>query len=55
MASEAYNKALEIDKSNNIAITKLSMITQLFNYHPNTKNTEIQHQPFNYSDVYEYY
>ena len=41
MASEAYNKALEIDKSNNIAITKLSMITQLFNYHPNTKNTEI--------------
>jgi len=41
MASEAYNKALEIDESNNIAITKLSMITQLFNYHPNTKNTEI--------------
>ena len=39
MASEAYNKALEIDKSNNIAITKLSMITQLFNYNPNTKNT----------------
>ena len=31
MASEAYNNALEIDKSNNIAITKLSMITQLFN------------------------
>ncbi len=41
MASEAYNKALEIDKSNNIAITKLSMITQLFNYQPNTKNTAI--------------
>ena len=41
MASEAYNKALEIDKSNNIAITKLSMITQLFNYQPNTKNTVI--------------
>jgi tetratricopeptide (TPR) repeat protein len=41
MASEAYNNALEIDKSNNIAITKLSMITQLFNYQPNTKNTEI--------------
>jgi len=41
MASEAYNKALEIDKSNNIAITKLSMITQLFNYNPNTKNTII--------------
>ena len=41
MASEAYNKALEIDKSNNIAITKLSMITQLFNYNPNTKNTAI--------------
>ena len=41
MASEAYNKALEIDKSNNIAITKLSMITQLFNYNPNTKNTVI--------------
>ena len=41
MATEAYNKALEIDKSNNIAITKLSMITQLFNYQPNTKNTEI--------------
>ena len=39
MASEAYNKALEIDKSNNIAITKLSMITQLFNYNPDTKNT----------------
>ena len=31
MASESYNKALEIDKSNNVAITKLSMITQLFN------------------------
>ncbi len=42
MASEAYNKALEIDKANNIAITKLSMITQLFNYQPNTKNTEIK-------------
>ena len=42
MASEAYNKALEIDKSNNIAITKLSMITQLFNYNPNTKNTVIE-------------
>ena len=41
MASEAYNKALEIDKSNNIAITKLSMITQLFNYNPNTRNTVI--------------
>ena len=41
MASEAYNNALEIDKSNNIAITKLSMITQLFTYQPNTKNTEI--------------
>ena len=41
MASEAYNKALEIDKANNIAITKLSMITQLFNYQPNTKNTEL--------------
>jgi len=41
MASEAYNKALEIDESNNIAITKLSMITQLFNYNPNTKNTVI--------------
>ena len=37
MASEAYNKALEIDKSNNIAITKLSMITQLFNYHPRSQ------------------
>jgi len=42
MASEAYNKALEIDKSNNIAITKLSMITQLFNYQPNTRNSEIE-------------
>jgi len=42
MASEAYNRALEIDKANNIAITKLSMITQLFNYQPNTKNTEIK-------------
>jgi len=42
MASEAYNKALEIDKTNNVAITKLSMITQLFNYQPNTKNTSIQ-------------
>ena len=41
MASEAYNNALEIDKSNNIAITKLSMITQLFNYQPNTRNTQI--------------
>ena len=41
MASEAYNNALEIDNSNNIAITKLSMITQLFNYQPNTKNTKI--------------
>ena len=41
MASEAYNKAIEIDKANNIAITKLSMITQLFNYNPNTKNTII--------------
>ncbi|MDA9642643.1 tetratricopeptide repeat protein, partial [Nitrosomonadales bacterium] len=42
MASESYNKALEIDKSNNVAITKLSMITQLFNYQPNTKNTTIK-------------
>jgi len=35
-------------------------ITKKYNYIPqhhiniNTKNTEIQHQPFNYSDVYEY-
>jgi len=42
MASEAYNKALEIDKTNNVAITKLSMITRLFNYQPNTKNTSIK-------------
>ena len=42
IASEAYNKALEIGKTNNVAITKLSMITQLFNYQPNTKNTSIQ-------------
>ena len=40
MASEAYNKALEIDKTNNVAITKLSMITQLFNYQHKQTNLD---------------
>ena len=38
MASESYNQALQIDKSNKNAKTKLSLIKKLFNFQPIKKN-----------------
>ena len=38
MASESYNQALQIDKSNKNAKTKLSLIKKLFNFQPIDKN-----------------
>lgn len=38
MASESYNQALQIDKSNKNAKTKLSLIKKLFNFQPINKN-----------------
>lgn len=38
MASESYNQALQIDKSNKSAKTKLSLIKKLFNFQPIDKN-----------------
>ncbi len=53
MASESYNQALQIDKSNKNAKTKLSLIKKLFNFQPINKNivltkdTEQKSQTFN--------
>jgi len=53
MASESYNQALQIDKSNKNAKTKLSLIKKLFNFQPInknivlTENTEQKTQSFN--------
>ena len=53
MASESYNQALQIDKSNKNAKTKLSLIKKLFNFQPInknivlTENTEQKSQSFN--------
>ena len=53
MASESYNQALQIDKSNKNAKTKLSLIKKLFNFQPInknivlTKNTEQRSQSSN--------
>ena len=53
MASESYNQALQIDKSNKNAKTKLSLIKKLFNFQPINKNivlaedTEQKTQSFN--------
>ena len=53
MASESYNQALQIDKSNKNAKTKLSLIKKLFNFQPINKNivlaenTEQKSQSFN--------
>lgn len=41
MASESYNKALQIDGSNKSTKTKLSLIKKLFNFQPVQKNIEI--------------
>lgn len=41
MASESYNKALQIDDSNKSTKTKLSLIKKLFNFQPVQKNIEI--------------
>lgn len=41
MASESYNKALQIDGSNKSTKTKLSLIKKLFNFQPIQKNIEI--------------
>jgi tetratricopeptide (TPR) repeat protein len=41
MASESYNQALQIDKSNKNAKTKLSLIKKLFNFQPINKNIVI--------------
>ena len=41
MASNAYNMAFEIDKDNKIAKNKLQLITELFNYKPNTNEKSI--------------
>ena len=38
MASESYNQALQIDKTNKNAKTKLSLIKKLFNFQPINKN-----------------
>jgi len=38
MASESYNQALQIDKSNKNAKTKLSLIKKLFDFQPINKN-----------------
>jgi len=53
MASESYNQALQIDKSNKNAKTKLSLIKKLFNFQPInknivlTENSEQKSQSFN--------
>lgn len=53
MASESYNQALQIDKSNKNAKTKLSLIKKLFNFQPINKNivltdnTQQKSQSFN--------
>ena len=53
MASESYNQALQIDKANKNAKTKLSLIKKLFNFQPInknivlTENTEQKKQSFN--------
>ncbi len=53
MATNAYNKALEIDNKNKIAHNKLKLITELFNYQPSTEEKKItiskleNHQPTN--------
>ncbi|MGE4596616.1 MAG: hypothetical protein AAEA78_01405 [Methylophilaceae bacterium] len=41
MATNAYNKALEIDNKNKIAHNKLKLITELFNYQPSTEEKKI--------------
>jgi|TARA_B110000037_G_scaffold205913_1_gene251309 hypothetical protein len=41
MATNAYNMAFEIDKDNKIARNKLKLITELFNYKPNTNEKSI--------------
>ena len=41
MATNAYNMAFEIDKDNKIAKNKLKLITELFNYRPNTNEKSI--------------
>jgi len=42
MASESYNQALQIDKSNQSAKTKLSLIKRLFNFQPIGKNVALK-------------
>ena len=41
MATNAYNMAFEIDKDNKVARNKLKLITELFNYKPNTNEKSI--------------
>jgi len=41
MATNAYNKALEIDYKNKIAHNKLKLITELFNYQPSMEEKNI--------------
>jgi len=41
MATNAYNIAFEIDKDNKIAGNKLKLITELFNYKPDTNEKSI--------------
>jgi len=51
MASESYNKALQIDGSNKSAKTKLSLIKKLFNFQPIRKNIEITKKASNESEA----
>lgn len=55
MASESYNQALQIDKSNKNAKTKLSLIKKLFNFQPINKNIaltdDISQKPQSFQEI----
>jgi len=51
MATNAYNMAFEIDKDNKVAKNKLKLITELFNYNPNTKEKSIIIQDTKNNDI----
>jgi tetratricopeptide (TPR) repeat protein len=55
MASESYNQALQIDKSNKNAKTKLSLIKKLFNFQPINKNIalteDISQKPKSFQEI----
>ena len=53
MASESYNQALQIDKSNKNAKTKLSLVKKLFNFQPIDKNMLIAEKTSKYPESIE--